>query len=312
MLSERGEISLTQLLVAMALFIVILSATLTSFTAFNQQERQVEARNDAQDVARNTMDRLARQLRNLANPTSAAPQAIDRATATDLVFQNVDAVGPNTGANTANARRVRYCLDTTTDPQDAKMWMQVQTWTNATPPASPASVGCPDGAWGNRTEVVRHVTNYASSQSRAVFTYNAASPVDISSVHLDLYVDADPRRPPVETKLSSGVFLRNQNRRPAASFTASPTTSGIVLNGAASSDPDGQVLAYYWYDGTAPGGGCPPPSTQGSVTETGYVGSGITYTYPYPAGHSATYNLWLKVCDSAGLSAVAGPTKVVR
>jgi hypothetical protein len=90
---------------------------------------------------------------------------------------------------------------------------------------------------------------------------------------------------PKETTLSTGVFLRNQNRRPTAGFSATPSTKGIVLNGSESSDPEGDTLSYAWYDGAA---------TQPS-------GTGITFTLP--AVRNSTHVIKLVVSDPAGLTA---------
>jgi hypothetical protein len=77
------------------------------------------------------------------------------------------------------------------------------------------------------------------------------------------------------------VFLRNQNRRPTAAFTAAPTAQGIVLNGSASVDPEGQPLTYTWLDGAT------------------VVATGVTATYKVTAG--TTHTLSLQVQDPAGL-----------
>jgi type II secretory pathway component PulJ len=273
---ERGELALTQLLVAILVFMVVLGATLTVFEQFVIENNNVNERNDAQDRARNAVDQLARTLRNLASPTPEQPQAIDRAGAQDLVFQTVDPKSPSAGSsNLTNVKRVRYCVDSST----GTLWSLTQTWTTPTVPAMPSATACPGSGWTSQQELVEHVTN----GSRSLFTYNAAAATDISSVHVELYLDVFPSRRPLETTLSSGVFLRNQNRRPAASFTWARNLQGIVLNGSASSDPEGQPLKYYWYDST-------DPNTP--------VGKDITFTYQVPAG---SRTITLKVTDPAGL-----------
>ena len=72
-------------------------------------------RSDNQDRTRQGIDRIVRELRNLASPTQEKPEAVDLAGAYDLVFQTIDALGPNSGLNAANVMRVRYCLSSATD-----------------------------------------------------------------------------------------------------------------------------------------------------------------------------------------------------
>lgn len=277
---ERGEIGLLQILLAAAMMIGVLGATLAVFTSAEKLNRTANDRIATQDQARVALDQLTAQLRNLASPTPDQPQAIDRATAADLIFQTVDRVGPNNGLNAANVMRVRYCLGTTNTTQ---LYRQEQRWTTQATPAAPTSTQCPAptaaGSWTSATVLADGVVNGAS---RSVFTYNASAATDISSVHARLFVDADQAREPGETVLSSGVFLRNQNRRPGAAFSADTTVRGkIVLNGASSSDPEGDPLTYVWYDGETK------------------VGEGIRFDYTVTPG--TTRQMKLKVFDLAGL-----------
>jgi type II secretory pathway component PulJ len=291
MSGERGEIGLMQLLVATAILLVILGATLTVFTTSEQINRNANARNDSQDNARRGLDQLTRELRNLASPTPEQPQAVDAAGPLDLVFQTVDAVGPNSGLNAANVERVRYCLGGTTSA--GILYRQEQRWTTQLAPAVPSTTACPsaDVQWSVTRQIAFAVTNRNGGVDRPLFTYNAAAAADITSVHAQLFVDLDPARSPPETALSSGVFLRNQNRKPVASFTADTTVPAkVILNGAASSDPEGEALDYQWYDGTTK------------------VGTGIRFDYTVTRGTSHT--LQLKVFDPARLEGDA-PTQVV-
>ncbi|MDQ3611699.1 MAG: hypothetical protein M4D85_08890 [Actinomycetota bacterium] len=289
---ERG-ISLPELLLSMVLMLIVLGATLATFTNFESDSARAAARNESQDAVRRNVGQITRQLRNLASPNATAPQAVERALPADLVFQTVDPVGPNAGANQANVHRVRYCVEAT---PPARMWMQWETWTTLAPPAVPADGGaCPGAGWptANRQVVAQGVTN----DSRPVFTYNAATPTAISAVNVDLFVDMDPLRPPGETRLQSGAFLRNQNRAPAATFAVSePVRGKVVLNGSPSSDPEGQPLTYVWMEGV-PGG----------VARK--LGAGITCECPTNAEAFPTqrlvpgsYTVWLEVTDPGGLS----------
>jgi type II secretory pathway component PulJ len=279
---ERGDIGLMQLLMAVLISGLMLGATLAMYGTMLTEDRELNARNDAQERARSALDRLARDLRNLASPTPNAPEAVDRSSATDLIFKTVDANGPNAGTNSTNVQRVRYCLDTSA-AGNTKLVSQRQTWTQTDPPAYPTGTGCPAAGWDvdKTTVLVDRVTNYAGGLTRPVFTYNSATPADISSIHADLRLDLDVGRGAKETELSTGVFLRNQNRKPVASFTWFTNTEGAVLNGSASSDPEGQQLRYLWYEGAT------------------FLGEGITFLLEAPKGSEHT--ITLKVKDAGDL-----------
>ena len=284
---ERGEMSLIELLVAMSIFGLVLGATLFTFMTFDTLDRRTVDRSASQDSARTSVDRLVRDLRNLASPTIQVPQAVDKAGDYDLVFQTVDSVGPNTGANAANIKRVRWCLDQST-PSNEKLYVQEQKWTTQTAPALPATSTCPATGWTSTTVMASNLTNTYKGLSRPMFTYNAAALTQISSIHVDLYSDLDPVHTPSETHLTSGVFLRNQNQVPVASFTkALSGTTAIVLNGSASYDPEGQALKYQWWD-------------NGSKIPNG---DGIVYTYRVSPGSS--HALQLKVYDPSTLEGVS-------
>ncbi|MEJ7894816.1 MAG: hypothetical protein WKF94_19450 [Solirubrobacteraceae bacterium] len=280
--SERGEVSLTALLTAMAIMVVVLGSTLGMLDSVTRVAADGTRRTDAQDAARSSVDRISAALRNLASPTPQQPQAVDQASAASLVFKTVDADGPNSGDNATNTKRVRYCLD-----DAAQLQEQTQTWTTAAVPAMPSTSGCPASDWTRTQILAQHVVN----GEVPIFSFDSAVLTDISAIHLELLVDTDVVRAPGSTRLASGVFLRNQNRRPTAAFTATRTSGRIVLNGSASSDPEGQALDYAWFDGTTA------------------IGSGITLSYPVAAG--SPHSLSLQVTDPAGLSAVSATQAVV-
>ena len=282
---DRGEISLIGLVIAATISLTVLVSVLDTFDGAQAKVIDTTLRNDNQQGARAAGDQIAAALRNLASPTPDQPQAIDRATPYDLVFQDVDPLGPNSGANTTNVRRERWCLSGST------LYGQRQTWTSATVPAMPSVAACPGTGWGTTTVVAQQITNTARGQNRPLFTYDSTVLTDISQIHLDLWVDGVPDVDPAESRVSTGAFLRNQNRRPSAAFTASPTAQGIVLNASASADPEGQSLTYTWLDGATT------------------VGSGVTLVYKVTAG--TTHNLSVRVADPAGLTATSAVQAVV-
>ncbi|HEX6391488.1 MAG TPA: prepilin-type N-terminal cleavage/methylation domain-containing protein [Solirubrobacteraceae bacterium] len=286
-LRDEQGMTLVELLAAAAIFVVVMAATLTTLDIFTSETVRAERRNEALQQARITVNRVARQLRNLASPTPRAPQAVDKATPYDLVFQTVDPIGPNSGANSANVRRMRYCLEGGT------IYEQTQTWTQADTPSAPSSAACPDpdARWGSTRVVVRDVANRAGGQDRPAWLYNATLTTEITFIRTTLIFDLKPGSALGETSLSTGVFLRNQNRAPLAAFTATPTGSRhVLLNGSVSSDPEGEPLSYTWYDG-------------GTA-----VGSGITLDYVAPA--AGTRSLSLTVADPGGLEGNAPAQEV--
>lgn len=293
---ESGH-TLIELLAAMALMIIVIGSTLGAFDTFGRTTKTNEDLNDAQAAARTTLDRFARELRNAsAYSTDTAgpdPSAILRADPWDIVFQAIDPLNaPGAGAgNNLQLQRVRYCLDTATNV----MWRQRQMWTGATAPAIPSGADCPAGGWDERSPVAPFIVN---TGSRRVFTYNSMNPADvaaappalsdISSIRANLYIDVNGTRPPSETQLSTGVHLRNKNRRPLVSCVA--TAAGPMhasLNGTASTDPEGEALTFNWYDG-----GTLLPNDSGPV---------IDYTATAAGAHTFS----LTVIDVGGLKASA-------
>jgi hypothetical protein len=278
---ERGEMGLIQLLVAMSIFAAVLGATLLTFQSFDTLGRRTVDRAASQDSARTSVDRLVRDLRNLASPTINQPQAVDKASDYDLVFQTVDPIGPNTGANAANIKRVRWCLDASS-PSNEKLYVQDQKWTSLATPAMPSTSGCPGSGWGSTSIMASNLTNVYNGQSRPLFTFDSSTLTAIREIHVDMYSDIDPAKAPNETHITSGVFLRNQNAAPVASFTyALSGSSAIVLNGSQSYDPEGNALQYSWLDNNIK------------------VGSGVTFSYAVTP--NSNHSMQLQVFDPAGL-----------
>ena len=275
---ERGEVSLVSVLVACTLLVTVLAASLSLFEGFIAKAGDATRRTDTEDVARTAADAVARDLRNIASPTTVLPQAIDLMTSNDLVFRTVNPA-PRTGDNKTNTQRVRYCVD----PQ-RQLRRETQTWNGASVPAVPTVSGCPGGGWGRSRVVATGIVNGAVP----IFSYDTTDPVVLSTVHVELLVDTDIQRQPPATRLSTGVFLRNQNRRPVARLTATKTGLTWVFNGSASTDEDNDPLTFSWFvDGNAVA-----------------VGTGITYTHtPAPAwAAGSAHSVKLVVKDPAELT----------
>jgi hypothetical protein len=248
----RGERGFTtmELLLASSLMLVILGATLTSLDGFGETSRVSAAQNDSQQQARQAIGQLARELRNHAVANTQAPEGIAVASPYDLVFETVGGTRPAGTSNAANVERIRYCLDGGTP---ATLWAQTQSWTSATPPPVPSTVGCPSSAWATRRVVAQDLVNRLGPLERPIFSYDAATTASVRRVEMTLYVDTTPGRKPKETQLQSAIFLRNANHAPVAAFSATVTGGGLtILNATASSDSEGERLRYSWkVDGAA-------------------------------------------------------------
>jgi type II secretory pathway component PulJ len=310
---ERG-VTLVELLVGMVVSLILIGATMSAATALSRHAQLTAEHNEAQDVARTFMDRLARQLRNLASPSiftddyQAQPFAVDAAGPYDLVFRVVDEARPAGSLNQANVKRVRYCLDAT-DPAREKLYQQEQTWTNRAsnnPPEVPSVAACPAAGWSLTSLVTGSVVNRVGGQNRPLFVYNSADTQRISQIHSDLYVDPTPGRSPVESRLGSGVTLRNQNRVPVAQLDVAIGGGKVVLNGSASEDPEGMPLTYQWY--------LDPPATLPDCTLSplpeGCLAPGVVIDIPMPPPGS--HRIVLLVKDPAGLPATAEKTRMFQ
>jgi prepilin-type N-terminal cleavage/methylation domain-containing protein len=311
--SERG-FTLIELMLVMSLALVILGATLTSFTAFERRTKQTNILNDSAQVARSSMDHAARQLRNLANQDpSQQTTTIARALPFDLVFQTSD----------PSRKWVRYCLDTTgaggvpASPPRGRLW-ESQTATGAAPTA--AMLGdCPGTGWVLTRLAADHLMN-RNGPDRPVFTYAcgpAAAPgcptlvsnVDyprIRNVNAQLVVDPNPTSAPPELRVVSSIFLRNQNEKPIAAFTSSPVAGQartVILNASSSTDPEGRTLAYDWFLGNGaisltPEEACAPEIKQKeNLPSLKYLGQGVTYRYTVPATVASPMKIRLVVRD---------------
>lgn len=332
---ERG-FTLVEVLIAASLMIVVLGATLTSFNNFLNNNRRNNNQNDQQDVARNAVDQIVRQLRNLANPVNGT-STIAAATDNSVIFQTTD----------PNKQWVGYCLQTSgngTSVSNGILWYQ--TYSNgANPNGTPPSTTCPDFNAANGwkpVQLVTHVTNANASPARPVFIYrpfNSSTPMTtpvastatstITRVTVRTIVDVEPNTPPGETTLSSAAYLRNQNQPPTASFTALHASGNTyTLDAGSSSDPEGRTLKYDWYEGQVPNGSFPPadpgslpdcsaaqPAAPSSPWNFACVGNGPTLVHDFSTATTAftqngvkRVNVWLRVTDPGNLADVTAPS----
>jgi hypothetical protein len=282
-----------EVIVTTMMLAFVLAAMLSPFETFDRVARDNGVQNDAQDRARNTQDAIVFELRNIAGET----QLIERAQDYDVVFQTIDHTPLATGSqNRRNVMRVRYCLDTSLALDRGQLWKQTQKWTTAAVPALLPTASCPDTTWGDRRVAAENVVNRAGNAARPVFAFSpAATPLtSITSIRFDLYVDTTPGAQPKETRLTSGVYLRNQNGAPTATFTGTAGAGGtkqMALNGTASADPENLPLEYRWCDMTA----------NALCDDTTKIGNTAQFTYTAPA--AGARSIRLTVYDGGGLKA---------
>jgi type II secretory pathway component PulJ len=283
-LHDQRGLALPELLVSISLLIVVIGATLAPFEGYWRTNKRNERQNEAQDRARQTVDRLARELRMGAG----APQLVEKNGGSDLVIQTVDGGSSPSGGNTSNRRRVRYCLDGA-----RTLWRQTHTWTTATPSVLPATTACPGAPpWSAGVAAVEGVANGAG----AIFTYDSATTGDVGQVNMDLWIDIDPSRPPQATKLKTGVVLRNRNKQPVATFTATATGNGhVYLDASDAYDPEGGQLTYRW-------------CTISGCDDSNKIGTGETFDYD--TGTTGSMSFYLQVFDTGGVKTEAGPQTV--
>ena len=300
--------TMIELLLVCVISLVVFGATLTAWTSIYNSNRSVEHQNDNAEAARVALDRAARQLRNLANPTVNAITTIKRATDYDFIFQTSD----------PTKTWVRYCVDAP-GTAGATLWeSEHQDAFND----STMLDGCPNTNWNRKVRVVQGVTNQLGGLDRNLFTYECsvnalascpASEADyskITNVGMSVWVDAKIGDRVSELNVSTGVFLRNQNEGPTAVVTEPVGKLQALrwfLNGSGSSDPEGRTLEYFWFEDT--------PPTASEIANTpctqefpGTDWRGVTYTKKFiaaDAGLSRTF--YLLVRDPGCLTSLSKP-----
>lgn len=297
-LRREDGFTMVELLLVCVISLVIFGATMTAWTSFYRSNGVVERQQENAESARVALDRAARQLRNLANPTVNAVETIDRATDYDFIFQTSD----------PSKTWVRYCLDTSVD--GATLWESENDNTAAISNAMRAT--CPGTGWQRKTAVVTGVTNQAGGIDRNVFTYEcsvnapATCPASdaeyprITNVGINLWVDADRTDLASELNVATSVFLRNQNEGPTSAISGpDPARIGpekVLLNGSGSSDPEGRTLEYFWFEGAAPTAAA-LAATACTATPPNVAWQGVTFSKKFDvgtAGQSATFHLLVR------------------
>jgi prepilin-type N-terminal cleavage/methylation domain-containing protein len=304
--------TMIELLLVCVISLIVFGATVTAWTSIYSSNRALEGQEDNAESARVALDRAARQLRNLANPTVNAITTIDRATDYDFIFQTSD----------PSKTWVRYCLQTSGNGNtvgDATLWENE----SASAVNGLMRTACPGTGWDRQTAVVQGVTNQTGGIDRNIFDYEcslasaATCPADtteyskITNVGIDLWVDADNTDRVSELNVATGVFLRNQNEGPTVGFSWTRlATEQILLNGSGSSDPEGRTLEYFWFEDTAPTA-AQLAATACTAKPPGVAWEGVTFFKRFPsgtAGESRTF--YLLVRDPGCLTSLSAAINV--
>ena len=299
---------LPEVLLVMVIGTLLLGATFLTFQNFIVNSNENNVRTATAEAARNALEIQARQLRNLARRITTG--VIDTVGPDELIFQTSD----------PTRTWVRYCLDTT-DPSNGTLWQQNQSLSVSASgaPVTPAMrAGCPSASgWSNTTQVATNVVNRIGGRNRPVFSYQCATGGSactattttfdqIIGITATLYVDTKPVDGPGEERVSTGVYLRNQNQAPVAEMSVAPVSGlarTVFLNGSGSTDFEQRTLRYYWFEGTMPTSvRCDLPPAVNATTAWGgtLIGRDLTVQYTWPGAVPATGStrrIGLVVCD---------------
>jgi hypothetical protein len=292
--SEEG-VTLVELMIVCAVFTLILGATLDAGLVSEKLNGQSQNRQYQSDDARIAVNRTMRELRNLARRIDTP--VISRATATDFIFQTSD----------PSRTWVRYCLKATDTG--------TSLWTSSSAGALTTAMtgACPGTGWQRAGQVVDGVVNTAPGRDFPLFTYACAAGLPstcpstaaelsrILTVTMDLWVEADTGDP---TRVTSTVFLRNQNEPPVAAGSARSLASRqVILNASGSYDPEGRNLRIMWFKTPAPTFTCDDGPPASALLWTGVT---LNYTFAATEGVSgSTTSFDLVICDVGGLQARA-------
>lgn len=325
------------MLVAMALSMILFGALVLIMTSYMRANTYDAYRDNAQDSARQVIDRMSRDLRSASNsstPGSASAGMLEEASAYDMAFLEVNPSGNQSG-DVTNQVQVRYCLDssntlwrqstpvsssyatlpdTSTCPSTSSAWVQTSAGT-------PCCVVLGSSAYQTSTSPATYVTNrIGGDTTRPLLTYGfptgsstsaptASQLSQINQVEISLYVEQNPNvnHTPGPTELTSGIYFRNELSAPTASFSwtltaATSSTRYVNLNGSGASDPNGQELSYQWYTG----GSCANGDVSGGTAIAGATTQSYTTTTTYSANTTQVFTL--VVTDTAGLTGCQSET----
>jgi prepilin-type N-terminal cleavage/methylation domain-containing protein len=226
--------TLSEVVIAMAISLILLLATLATFDVFTSNTVKNNNLTAAQDAARGELDAMVGNLRNASSSTGST--VVLRAGASDLVV-NTDRPGYGFTATTPAQGTARYCLDSAAN---GKLWFN---WT-ATPNTLPSAT-CPASGWSQRV-LLTNTRNQANNQ--ALFSYDTPTLTALRGARMNLLtaIGTDATK---STRLQSAVSIRSlQNTTTSIDPTpVTATCTGGVLTvglGASNTDANGNPLQF--------------------------------------------------------------------
>lgn len=262
-LRDETAMTLTELLFAMAISVIIFGAAVTTFVEFLDVSTRSDNQTQAQETARSTVDRLAAQMRNAMSTGSTSTSPIESFSDFDLIFLAPLPGATTTSTNPRGLYHVRYCLGNANNKNDV-LWYQTTAFDSSTQSSPPATTSCPSNAWTTKTAVADHLVNRSVQGIPVLFQRMCSHSgviqpcisgdllSDTLRVRVDAWVDWNANKDPAATELTTIVNLRNVNRAPTAATTCTGLANGhIQCDASGSYDPDGQTINYAWaLDGT--------------------------------------------------------------
>lgn len=293
-LRDESGISLTEVMAAMVVSVILFGAAITTWVEFLDVSGRSESQTKAQDTARTTIERVSGHLRNAMTTGTSSAAVNSVSNGFDLVFLvPLPGTTPSTTANPRGLTHVRYCLTNAGSKNDS-IYFQTHPYSSGAQASPPDTSRCPSNAWDTKVPFVDHVVNRSTPGTPALFTMKTDGGTPATITHVEIYpvVDWNTDKSPDATALRSTVNLRNVNRAPTASLSCQGLANGhAICDGSASTDPDGETLTYAWAMNNAT-----------LANETSFR------LDKYPLTSKTTYSFRLTVTDAAGVTATATRT----
>ncbi len=270
----------------MVLAVILFGAAVTTFVEFLDTSTRADQGTQSIETSRNTIERLAAQLRNAQSTGTTGAQPVQTYSDFDLVFLAPSQSGASSTNNPRNLVFHRYCLGNANNKSDI-LWYQTAPFNSSSQTTSPPLDKCPSTNWPNRSVAAKNLVN-RSNPVTPLFAATVDSTGSVTHMTINARVDLNPNVRPLATELRSKITLRNVNRLPTANVTCKGLASGhAVCDASASTDPDGEALTYSWKMGTT------------ALTEKTYQ---LDYS-PLTSGTRRTFTV--TVTDSGGATASA-------